>query len=190
MTSETPSGGVRERILEAAADLFYRRGINNVGVDEIVAHSGVSKMSLYKHFGSKDALARAYVEHWGSRWLQDLRDWVHSRASDPRERILYVFDALGHNFEQEDFRGCAFINGAIEVADHSHPVHEACVRDQQRLRAFMLELATDAGAGDPEELSRQLSVLFNGAVISALLQDGPAAADAARQAATVLLDAG
>ncbi len=69
MTRETMPGGVRERILDVATDLFYRRSVNRVGVDDIVASSGVSKMSFYKHFGSKDMLVLAYVERWKERWL-------------------------------------------------------------------------------------------------------------------------
>ena len=180
-------GEVRERILQTACDLFYSKGINNVGVDVVVARSGVAKMSLYKHFGSKDELVRAYVERWEERWLALLERGVEARASTPRSRLIAVFDFLEEEFRDPDFRGCARVNAAIELADAAHPAHGACREKKEGVREYLRGLAEDAGLPDPDGLSKALSVLLNGAIVTALVEGGPGAAKAARRTASALL---
>lgn len=190
MRGEDDSISVRERILNTATDLFYRRGVNNVGVDEVVANSGASKMSLYKHFGSKDRLVVAYVRRWDEVWLAWLEETVVSISPAPRERLLAVFEALERRFEMVGFRGCAYLNCSIELADAGHPAHRVCVEDQETVRAYLQMLASDAGVRNPESLSHQLLMLLNGALLTAMLRADPAVARTARQAATVLISAG
>ena len=187
MSVDDSHSGVRERTLEAAVELFYRKGINNVGVDEVVSYSGVSKMSLYKHFGSKDALAVAYIRRWSERWLGWLKSMVGSRAATPRERILTLFEVLEQHSERSDFRGCAFINSAIEVADREHPAHLACVEEQERFRLYILDLVREARVREPEELSHKMAILIHGTLITALIQNDSAPVKTARQAAAALL---
>lgn len=189
MTPPRHPKSVRERILDAATDLFYKKGVNNVGVDEVVASSGVSKMSLYKHFGSKEALVKAYIGRWEDRWLEDLRASVKAAGSAPEERLLAVFDVLEQSFEEPDFRGSARMNGAIEVADRRHPAYQRCVEGRGALRAFMLGLAQDAHVADPEAFACQMLTLIDGAVVAALLRDGREAARTGRSAAHTLLAA-
>src|SRR5207253_10168423 len=99
----------RERILDAAYDLFSRRGIRAVGIDAIVEQSGVARMTLYRHFASKDALVLAFLERREQRWTKDwLQRAVEQRASDPRQRLLAIFDVFDDWFHQADFEGCAF----------------------------------------------------------------------------------
>ena len=178
----------RERILGEASALFYRRGINNVGIDEIVVRSGVAKMSLYNHFGSKEGLVLEFLGREEERWWAWLETELEQRSDTPGGRLLAVFDALGEWFASPDFRGCAFINAAVEIADTNHPIHEACRVHWQRLRTYLLGFAQDAGIADPEATSEQLSLLVEGAIVAALLERTTAPARRARRIAESILD--
>src|SRR5262245_56820721 len=104
----------RERLLAAAAELFYEEGVNTVGLDRVIERAGVAKASLYDCFGSKDELVRAYLAQ-----RQEARDAriteMLKRYTTPRERLLGVFDAMGAIFKDNKFRGCAFIRASAEV---------------------------------------------------------------------------
>lgn len=189
MRDGDPTSAVRERILDTATDLFYRRGVNNVGVDEVVANSGASKMSLYKHFGSKDMLVVAYVRRWDERWVAWLKRTVISISPAPRDRLLAVFEALERRFEEVGFRGCAYLNCSIELADAAHPAHRACLEDQETVRAYLLELAGHVGVRDPEDLSHQLLMVLNGALLTAVLRSDPDVARTAHRTAKALISA-
>ncbi len=179
-----------QRILESASKLFYERGIWATGVDAIVEHSGVTKMTLYKHFGSKDELVAAYLRRRDELWREWLTGAIEERAESPRERLLAVFDALGSwlEGEVEGFRGCAFVNAASEIADPDHPAREVALGEKRWMREYMEELASEAGARDPEALAEQLLLLFEGATVSTTLRSTRTPALGARAAATTLLE--
>src|SRR5216683_3287452 len=119
----------RERILDTAYELFSHRGLRVVGLDTIVSKSGVARMTLYRHFASKDALVLAFLERREQRWTKDwLQRAVERRASDPRERLLAIFDVFDEWFHQTDFEGCAFINVLLEIGDPTHVLHHATRR--------------------------------------------------------------
>ena len=181
------SPGARARILAAADDLFYRRGVRNVGIDEIIAVAGVAKASLYKHFASKDALVAEYLRLRHERWYASFVAAVELLAEAPRARLVAVFHVLEEWFQSEDFRGCAFQNAAVELADRRHEAHAAVLANKRAVRAYLTELAAQAGLGDPEGVSAQLALLAEGAIITAQLEGSPAAARVARQAAETLL---
>ena len=187
--SSTPlvAAGARERILRAADDLFYQRGVRNVGIDEIIAVAGVAKASLYKHFPSKDALVAEYLRLRHERWIASFVSTVEGRAPMPRERLVAVFDVLEEWFETEDFRGCAFQNAAVELADRRHEAHAAVLANKRAVRAYLTELAGQAGLADPEGVSAQLALLAEGAIITAQLEGSAAPARVAREAAETLL---
>ncbi|MGH7703427.1 MAG: TetR/AcrR family transcriptional regulator [Gemmatimonadales bacterium] len=179
---------VRERILDSAADLFYKRGIRNVGIDEIIARAGVAKMSLYKHFPSKDALIVEWLRRRDQRWRHWFVTAVERSGSTPRRRILGVFDALAEWFGTRDFRGCAFINSAVELADPRHPGFQASLEHKELVYQYLRELTTAAGAPRPEALARQLVLLMDGAIVGALMQgSGAAPARDAKRAAQAML---
>src|SRR5258708_37532968 len=117
--------GARDRIERTAYELFSRHGIRGVGVDTISARSGVAKMTLYKHYPSKDELALAFLrrreELWTRSWLQQ---GVERRASKPAERLLAVFDVFEKWFRRSDFEGCSFIKVLLEHDDRGHPVRK------------------------------------------------------------------
>ncbi len=183
---EVEGPSARERILEAASELFYREGIRAAGVDTIIERSGVAKATLYSHFRSKDALIAAVLERRGVQWRAWLAGEVARRAKRPEERLPAVFDALGDRFAEADFRGCAFLNAAVEIVDPEHPAREV-VRGHKRLvHEYVCGLARDAGVKECEALAREVGLLIDGAMIGALsASECPAAA--AKSAAEALL---
>jgi AcrR family transcriptional regulator len=157
----------RERILDTAYDLFSRNGIGAVGVDRIVAESGVAKMTLYRHFRSKSELALAFLELREQRWTRDwLQREVDRSASTPRDRLLAIFDAFDTWFHRPDYEGCSFINALLEMPE-ADPVHEAAARHIAVVRAFIEDLARQAGLEHPDEVAFQLQLLMMGAIVSA-----------------------
>jgi AcrR family transcriptional regulator len=173
------SPSARDRILETAYELFSRHGTHAVGVDAIVAASGVAKMSLYRSFGSKDELILAYLrrreELWTCDWLQGE---VLKRAADPAERLLVIFDVFGEWFARPDYEGCAFVNVMLGIDDWTHPVRRASVEHLATIRAFLRGLAGAAGVEDPDAFARQWHILMKGSLVAAAEGDELAAARA------------
>lgn len=177
----------RRKLLDAAAELFYREGIGATGVDRISAAAGVSKRSLYQHFSSKDALVAAALADTGPGVLDRYIPADRGSAS-AREKILDVFDTLGTWSECADFRGCPFLNAAAELPDPTHPARAVARDNKLRLRSYLAQQAEVGGARDPEALAGQLLMLFDGAIANAVINDGPVP-DGAREAAEILLEA-
>jgi AcrR family transcriptional regulator len=181
--------GAREKILATATRLFYAHGINNVGVDLVVAESRVTKTTLYRHFPSKDALVAAFLQKMNDDWSAWLRARVARAADDPRKRLLAVFDALGEWFRTPSFRGCPFINTAAEVSDPKSPAAKAAWRFKRGFRDYLRELASDAGTGKPDRLADQLLLLADGAIVRAAMSGEHGSAAVAKAAAVALVRA-
>jgi AcrR family transcriptional regulator len=163
----SPSGA-RDRILDAAYDLFSQNGIRGVGIDAIVARSGVARMTLYRHFSSKQALALAYLEQREQRWTQEwLEQEVMRRSDDPAERLLAIFDVFDAWFRRADFEGCAFINVMLEGEGEDDPVQQACTGYLSNIRSFLKRLARDAGIRNPDDFARKWHILMKGSIVSA-----------------------
>jgi AcrR family transcriptional regulator len=178
----TAAGGpsARERILDTAYDLFSRHGTHAVGVDAIVAGSGVAKMSLYRNFGSKDELILEFLRRREQLWGRDfLIAEVDARADDPAERLLAIFDVLGEWYARHDFEGCSFTKVLFTIDDPDHPVRRAAVHHIDNVRGWLFGLASDAGVDDPDGFSRQWYVLMTGSLVSASAGDTEAACRAA-----------
>ncbi|MEU8974509.1 TetR/AcrR family transcriptional regulator [Streptomyces monashensis] len=152
-----------ERLLAAASELFYAQGIGAVGVDAVVARSGVSKPTLYAQFGSKGGLIAAVLDR--RRWTrqQALTDFLDGLSSGPEEKLLAVFDWLAQGHVKPGFRGCPFTNAAVELPDAGHPARAVILAYKTALRTTLAELAADAGLADPEELGSDLLLLIDGA---------------------------
>jgi AcrR family transcriptional regulator len=182
-----PASSARERILDTAYGLFSRHGIRAVGVDTVVAESGVAKMTLYRHFPSKSDLVLAFLERRQERWTVE---WVEAetarRATAPADRLLAIFDVFDEWFHREDFEGCSFINVLLEIDDRTDAVHEAAARHLETIRAFLRGLAEDAGIPDAEVFTRQWHILMKGSIIAAVEGDLDAARHA-QQVARLLL---
>jgi AcrR family transcriptional regulator len=165
----------RERILEAAYDLFSRSGVRAIGVDTITVHADVAKMTLYRNFSSKHELAMAFLELREERWLQAE---VRSRASSPPGQLLAIFDVFSEWFARDDFEGCAFVTSLLEFDDPEDPVRKACVMHLANIRVFLAELAVAAGIEDGQLFATQWHILMKGSIVAA--HEGNR--DAARQA--------
>jgi AcrR family transcriptional regulator len=183
-----PRGQARERILETAYELFGRGGVRAVGVDTIADRSGVTKVTLYRQFGSKDALVRAFLARREELWLRGwLEAEVERRASAPADRLLAIFDAFDAWFHRDDFEGCPFINTMLETFDWKHPLHEAARQHLSTIREFVLRLAEEAGVRDREALADEWNLLMRGAIVSAQAGDREAARRA-RELGSLLLE--
>ena len=180
---------VRERLLTAANDLFYEEGVHTVGIDRVLERAGVAKASLYGTFGSKDELVRAYLEERGRRRRKRITDRI-AQYDDPRVRILSIFDLLGEIALETSFRGCAFVRACAEgPGGPATPARQVSSNQRGWTRDLFVRLATDLGARDPVLLGRQLSLLYDGAVIAAWMDSDPSAPVVAREFAESLLDA-
>jgi AcrR family transcriptional regulator len=189
-TSEKPAvdrTSARERLLAAADELFYANGVHTVGIDTIIAKAGVAKASLYSTFGSKDALIQAYLE----RRYDDRNERVRlgiEKYDDPRSKMLAVFDVADAAIAKPTYRGCAFINASAEGLPGG--VEEAVSANARGwLRGLFADLAKEAGIADAKILGEQLGMLYDGAIISARLDKRKKAAQTAKAAAAVLIDA-
>ena len=191
-TSSTPDivrRSPRDRLLEAAGELFYAEGVHSVGIDRVIDRAGVAKASLYSTFGSKEELVRAYLEHRHTHILGRLRAAVEAvDPGDPAGRILAVFDAQAELFPTPGYRGCAFAAASAE-SPRGGLVDEATRLYRREIREFFTELATAAGAADPPLLASQLHLVYDGGGVAANLDQDPTIAGPARAAAASLIAA-
>ena len=178
----------RERILSIAADLFYAQGIRATGVDLIIARAEVAKATFYRHFPTKDDLVVAFLVLRDSAWRDWLKQAVERISADPMGRPLAVFDALGERFREQQFRGCAFVNTMVELADRSHPAHVAADNHKQAVIQYIKELLANHSCVNREQLARQLMMLMDGAIVCAVREGSDRAAQSAKEVATVLID--
>lgn len=188
-TKSSSKPSARDRIMEAAADLFYQEGVQNVGIDRVIAESGVAKMSLYNNFKSKDALIAAWLQQRDANWRKWFQKTVENRATEPIQQLLAIFDVLEEWFSQPDFRGCAFINSSVELVDPAHPGYQVAVEHQQAIFSYILKLVKAAEIANPDKVAEQLLLLIEGAIVVAMMRRDPAAATHAKAAANTLIQA-
>jgi len=186
--TDDPRQPAHERILDTAFRLFYAHGPRGVGVDTVIAESGVAKATLYRHFPRKDDLVLAYLDMVDRAWLGQLRTAAEAAGDQPRDQLIGLFDALCSACRSESHHGCAFLNTAAEF-DAGTAVHARTVEHKNAVRTWLAGLARQAGAADPDQLAHQLSLLLDGGLGAGVLDADPAVADAAKAAATVLVDA-
>ncbi len=184
----------RDELVDTALRLFYTRGFNATGIDKILSEAGVAKMTLYKHFRSKDELILAVLHRRDEQFRNWLMGEMEKASPNPRERLLAMFDALedwfeGRAFKGLGFSGCAFINAAGEFGDHNHPAHRTAAEHKRRIVDYLERLCAQAGARDPRDLAEQLALLKEGAIVTAHVRGLPEAARTARQIAEGLIDA-
>jgi AcrR family transcriptional regulator len=176
----------RTRLLDAAEELFYARGIQSVGMDEIRTGAGLPLKRVYALYPAKESLVEAYLRRRDVRWRGRLAAAVEEVA-DPRERVLAVFDWLGAWFREPGFRGCAWINGFGELGAVSEVVVRQVRSHKRAFAEYVAGLVADAGL--PAELGPQLVLLAEGAMVTAGILGTDAPAAQARTAAEALLRA-
>ena len=177
-TRSQPAGtavSARERILDASYELFSRRGIRAVGVNEVIERAGVATATLYRHFPSKDALVLAFLETRDQRWTHGLVEAeAHRRGSDPEERLLAIFDVLDEWFHRDDFEAGSFIKVLLELGP-KHPAGGASVRHLEQIRAIVRRLAEEAGLRDTDSFAHSWHILMQGSIVVAAEGDAQAA---------------
>ena len=183
---EQALAAAREQALDAAEELFYARGIQTVGMDDIRGASGVSLKRLYQLFPAKELLVEAYLKRRDVRWRQRLAEHVDG-YEEPEQRILAVFEWLGRWFAEPDFRGCAWINSYGELGATSPRVVTQVRAHKGAFKDYLEGLSTEAGL--PDVVADQLFLLAEGAMVTAGITRETEPAEQACGAARVLIEA-
>ena len=181
----TARPSARERILETSFQLFARRGIRDVGVDELIARSGVAKATFYRHFPSKEALVMAYMERWFAERRAALAKAAEG-SSTPEEALLAAFEVLDDWFQRDVAEVGTFLQVMIEMGPN-HPLGRASIDYLTRIRAQLADLAEASGLRDPEGFAWSFHILTKGAIVASLEGDAQAATRA-RDMATALIE--
>jgi AcrR family transcriptional regulator len=168
----------RDRILAAANELFYKEGIRAIGIDRVIEEAGVAKMSLYRAFPSKDDLIAAFMEMRNTIYWDWWDSVVGCHPGDALGQLTAVFEALGKRTSRPDYRGCPFVNTAVEFPDPHHPGRAVAMANKRELRRRLHGLVDQLGVDAPDQLTDQLLLLMEGAYSAGntLGEDGPAAA--------------
>jgi AcrR family transcriptional regulator len=175
------------RLVLSASRLFNAHGIHATGIDQIIMEAGVARMTLYKHFGSKEGLVRAVMEHESRTWFEWLDaelDW----RKGPRDRIQAFFALLGIWFARRDFKGCSFINAVGEHDRDDDCVGPIAKAHRKATCAYIKRLLEGSTVIDREQLANQLTMLADGATVTAMVSGSSGVALAAGKAAIALLD--
>ncbi|WP_137817907.1 TetR/AcrR family transcriptional regulator [Pseudomonas sp. 2FG] len=177
----------RDQLVSTALELFYREGYHATGIDRILAESGVAKMTLYKHFKSKDELILAALDSQHQQIRQRMQLALESLP--PREAILRTYDGLHLWLSEKGFCGCLFIHAAAEFSNREHPIHQQAALHKRFVCDYFLAALQGLGATEPARLARQLQFLFEGAMSMAHLHGPAEQALEAKAAAEQLLEA-
>ncbi len=186
--SRALSPDIRRQILDAAGASFYENGFQAIGVDALAERAGVSKMTLYRHFPSKDDLIVSVLNEF-DLGTQGFYAQIMAKARTPRGKLLAVFTWIAKRASESDCRGCAFQNGAAEFPNVDHVVHQAAFANKLATHAAYLEQAKAMGARDPRTLADQLLLLTDGAWAAARMWGTKSPAQSVVGAAKTLIDA-
>jgi AcrR family transcriptional regulator len=158
----------RQRILESAYELFSRRGIGAVGIEEVIARASVAKATLYRHFPSKNHLVLAFLQRREQLWTYG---WVEQearlRGGTPEASLLAIFDLFDEWFHRADFEGCSFINVMLETADPACDIGAATAMHLENIRGVIRTLAGEAGLRDVELFALSFHILMKGSIVQA-----------------------
>jgi AcrR family transcriptional regulator len=177
-----------QKILDTATGLFHRHGLRGVGVDQVIAESGVAKSTLYAHFRTKDELIAASLRRTDDSWMEQLRDAAAAAGTEPADQLVGLFDALLASFDRHGFFGCPFVSAAVE-AEPDSLAYAATVAHTRRRQEWLTSLARAAGADTPEALADHLGLLIDGALASGRLLQDRGVVDASKAAARALVAA-
>lgn len=177
----------QRHLVDVATELFNRFGYRAVGIDQVIAESGVAKTTLYRHFPSKEDLIVAVLEGIDEAFREAMRNYVDGKAKRLEDKLPATFDFLADWFDGDDFYGCPFINAAGEYGDRSNPVFQAAVLHKRLMVAYFEELARGAGFSKPKQLAEEINLLHEGAIAVAHITGDATVALKAKQAASKLL---
>ena len=178
----------KEKVFQTAGRLFYQHGYRAIGVDTLAAESGIGKMTLYRHYPSKDDLIVAYLKHSNEVFWRNFEE-ITKDALTPREKLLAFFLSLQDYVSTAACYGCPFLNVATEYPETDHPGHQIALAHKESVRARFRELAKEAGAPEPKVLADQLFLLMDGAYMAARMFGPKNPASHLASAARTLIDA-
>ncbi|MCH8172210.1 MAG: TetR family transcriptional regulator [Proteobacteria bacterium] len=183
------SASKRDILVRNAMNVLYREGFAATGMDKLARETGVSKMTMYKHFRSKEDLILAALRLRDQEFLNKFTRAVEEKAKAPKGRLLAVFDTLTDWIEGRDFHSCMFIKATAEYQSPDHPIHIASAEHKRKVLAFIQGLAEEAGARNAKLLARQLFMLTEGEIVTAFILGKSGVAADAKAAAKVLIEA-
>ncbi len=183
----TNKSRARQRLIETAERLFYAEGIHTVGIDRIIDKAGVAKMTLYNHFSSKDDLILAVLQYREEQVNELFTRSVERYASKGMDRLEAFFRTLKDWFESPGFRGCSFINASVELANREHPASQFSSAHKDRFHKLIRQLIVEAAGENAASVAPAVSLLVEGAIVTAVLEKSSKSADVAREAAVGLI---
>jgi AcrR family transcriptional regulator len=157
----------RDDLIDAAMRVFYRHGFHASGLDSILEEGGISRMTLYNHFKSKDELIVAALRRRDEIFRNRMMKFVETKSENPYERLLAVFDFHEQWFAGRDFCGCMFINAAAEFSDPQCAARQVTAEHKRAIVRYLAELCRQCGFANPEHHAKQLNILIEGAIVSA-----------------------
>lgn len=178
----------REQLIQAALELFSRRGYHAVGVDAISERAGITKKTLYHHFKSKEELILAALRYYDERFRNDFMRSVESKTEDPTGRLLAVFDVVEEWFNKDDFAGCLFVGAMGEYPEEDTPIRNICQESKWLTQGYIKSLAEKAQVQEADQLSEQLFLLIEGSITMAQVNNSSLCAIQAKEAAKVLIE--
>ena len=187
--AERPSA--RDRVFETARELFYRQGIHAVGVEAIAAEADTTKMSLYRHFASKDALVAECLREEEREFWQWWDEVVAPSAGNPRKQLEALFNAFQTrtcDSDEDSSRGCPLQNAAVELSERAHPGRKVVIEHKSEMRRRLRQLSREIGARDPNRLGDSLMLLMEGSYLARLVFGHTGPLQAVSDAARVLID--
>lgn len=185
-----PTQTTRDRIVNAAAKLFYGQGIRAVSVDAVAEKAGVTKRTLYYHFDSKDDLIAAYLEGRDQPNLAVFQRWYDEAEGSVDAKVKAIFDQLAKSARHPKWKGCGFLRTAAELAGMpGHPAMKAAVAHKQRVEDWLTHVLETGGILQPRTLGRQIVLLLDGGFAVVLLRRDPSYMETAGEAAAALIAA-
>lgn len=178
----------RSRMLATAIELFKQNGIQTTSVDDIVEECGSARGTLYSHFGSKSGLIAAVLEEEGRQWREWFFDGLNSAGGTPQQQLLRIFDLLDSWFKEEGYSGCLFMNAIAECRSQDEEVRQATLNHKKIVNGRIRQIAKAAGASDPTTLTRQLDLLLDGLIITALVTKSTRMVAPGKEAAKTLIN--
>lgn len=184
-----PELTTREKLIEAGHSLFYREGFLAVGLDHLLTEVGCSKQTFYNHFDSKDDLIVAVIDEHHRWWSSEVCHRLERAAGlDPRGQLLAMFDVMDEIINDPEYRGCIYINAAVEFPQPHHPAHQSALRAKADGVALLADLAERAGAADPMALAQELDMIIEGALITQQVSSNNNVCAVARRIAETLME--
>jgi AcrR family transcriptional regulator len=177
----------RQRIVETAERLFYAEGVRAVGIDRIIAESEVAKMTLYNHFASKDDLILAVLKFREEKVNGMFEKSIERHEKKGMDRLEAFFGALKDWFDSPGFRGCAFINASVELADADHAASQFSAEHKGRFHEMLTEIIAETKGAKAASMAPAIALLVEGAIVTAVMEQTSDSADVAKEAALALV---